>query len=209
MLGIDDRRRLPVRQRCRIASSDSGRCPGHGPAAQIFAGEKDPAVHRQEDGRRLRFGEQRAERVFERQPDNARRDRGDDDEPCHPLVDGFQPAVADRADESADDPHPVAPEKQQQGERGRDVQPDDEREIRRLRLILLGDQRLPRPTDQRGNQHRMTEARHREQLRHSLHDADRDGLEKVQMRIVGGDWHAGPSSGRRVIESASHDTGQT
>ena len=106
---------------------------GGGGTAQPLAEQQDHAVRHQEHRRRGRAAEHRAERVLQQQAADPDRDRGQHDQPGQPLVRRGHPAVPDRGEQAADDPHPVGPEEDQQRQRGRDVQPDDERQVRRLR----------------------------------------------------------------------------
>ena len=82
------------------------------------------------------------ELVLEHEPDQPDRDRRQDDHPGEPLVGRLQlpPAgarrrldeLAERGEEPLDDPYPVPPEVDEQGDRGGDVQPDDEGQVRRF-----------------------------------------------------------------------------
>ena len=103
---------------------------------------------------------------------------------------------------------PVAPEVDQQGQRRRDVEPDEEGEVERL----VGRLRAPRgcaSRDSSGEEHRVPEARDREQLGDALEHADDDGLEVAEHGCIpvpcevlaeGGDRddRAGPAGGRRA-----------
>ena len=94
-------------------------------------------------------------------------------------------SVRDRREEAADDRDPVAPEEHEQRDRGGDVQPDEEREVEGLVGRLAGDERVP--AEQLGHEHRVAEARDREQLGDALQDPDHDGLQVGQR--VGGQDH--------------------
>ena len=131
-------RRLPP-----SALSAVRRDPRYRSATQPLTDVEQDAVEGQEDRGRLGLGENTAQRLFEGQAENSGRDRGDDQQPGQPLVHGLDTAVADRGDESADDPHPVAPEEAEQCQRGGDMQRDDEGEVRRAVRLLLGDQVAP------------------------------------------------------------------
>ena len=89
------------------------------------------------------------------------------------------------------DSHPVAPEEDEQRDRGGDVQADEEREIERLVCRLAGDELVP--AEQLGQQHRVAEARDREQLGDALHDPDHDRLQ-VRQRCSGERHHRGSSA---------------
>jgi hypothetical protein len=155
-------------------------------AAGALAGEQDEAVDEQEDGRRQRLGEDRAEDVLEREAGDAHRDRGDDDQPGQALVGvaGDEAPGAQRrtdgAQEAADDADPVLAEEHEQRDRGGAVQRDDVGQVeRRLARGLrgLGDQRLPASAEPRRHEDRVPEARDREQLGDALDDGDDDGLQ--------------------------------
>ncbi len=72
------------------------------------------------------------------------------------------------ARESADDLGPIVAEVDEQRDRGADMQRDEEREVRRLRRLRLHE---IVPTEERGDQHRVTQTRHREQFGHALKKA--------------------------------------
>ena len=74
--------------------------------------------------------------------------------------------------------YPVLSEVDEQCDRGRHVQRDDEREIERLARGLRGDEVIP--TQPCRDQHRVTEARDREQFGDALQQADHDRLEVAQ-----------------------------
>jgi hypothetical protein len=74
----------------------------------------------------------------------------------------------------------LAPEEGEQGEGGRDMEHDDEGEVRRLLRRLLRDQVVPRAADPRGDQDRVTQAGDREQLGHTLDGTDDDRLQVGQ-----------------------------
>jgi hypothetical protein len=145
------------------------------PGAETLAGVEDHAVDDQEDRRPDRLGEQLPELMLEEQPDQADRDRGYDQEPAQLLVHGLHPPVPDRAEEAADDPHPVAPEVDHDPDRRGHVQAHHEGQVRRA---VRGDVQVcfPVPADDRGQQDVVPEAGHREQLGHALDQAGDDGL---------------------------------
>ena len=64
----------------------------------------------------------------------------------------------------------------EQRDRGRDVQRDDEREVERLARRLRASRDVSQPEPRR-DQHRVAEARDREQLGDALQQADHDRLE--------------------------------
>jgi hypothetical protein len=75
---------------------------------------------------------------------------------------------------------PKPPEEHQQRHRGRDVQPDDEREVRRLRrrdVQVAG----PLPAEQGRQEDAVSQARDREQFGHALQrpDDDRFGVRQL------------------------------
>jgi hypothetical protein len=119
-----------LRARCGCGVGLRGRSP-----AQGFTGQQDQSVDGEEDGRGQRFGEQGAEGVFQGQPGDADRDRGDDEKPGESFV-GVGGDDAPRGDagpkgapEPADDPHPVGSEEDDQGQCGRYMQGDDDRQV--------------------------------------------------------------------------------
>ncbi len=70
--------------------------------------------------------------MLEREAGEPRGDRGDDEQPRHPLVGSLDSPSPQGAEEAADDPDPVRAEVHEQRDRRRDVQGDDEGEIERL-----------------------------------------------------------------------------
>ena len=149
-----------------------------GAAADAFADEQDDAVDGEEDRRGERLGEQRAQRVFEREAGEPGRDGRDDEQPGHAFVGRLESAGSQCAEEAADDAHPVGAEVDEQRDRGRDVQRDDEREVERL-VGGLGAHEVSQPS-QAGIEHRVAEARDREQLGDALQQADHDRLEVAE-----------------------------
>ena len=115
-----------------VAPTATGRPTGAGNGA---AARRAAAARRSARGtcRRVPAAEHGPERVLQKQTADPDRDRGQDEQPGQALVRGPHPTVPDRGEQAADDPHPVAPEEDQQCEGGRDVQPDDERQVRRFR----------------------------------------------------------------------------
>src|SRR5581483_11385841 len=89
--------------------------PAYGWApAEPFAEEQDGAVDREEDRRRQRLREQRAQLVLEDEADDPGRNGGDDEHPGHALVRRLDTAGAQRPEEAADDADPVLAEEDQQ-----------------------------------------------------------------------------------------------
>jgi len=196
------RPRLPSR-RCgpgRYAAGPGGRqrsgpLGGHlpvgldrGPGAELLPAVQDHAVHDEEHAGQDRLAEQDPERVLGDQADQADRDRGQDDHPGQPLVPGRHPRVPSlpvpqRGEEPADDPDPVPPEVDEQGDRGGHMHAHDEGQVRRLGLGHV-QVRGPAPADQRRDQHVVPQAGHGEQLGHALDQADHTSLEERQMRHV-------------------------
>ncbi len=153
-------------------------------AAEALGGEQHAAVDHQEDRRHFGLGGERAQLVLQRQADDPRGDARGDDQPREPLGGVLDAALAERAEERAHDLHPVAPVVRQQAQRAADVQHHHERQPEGLRLRLRVDQ--PVPPEQRREQHRVPEARDREQLGHALQDPEHDRLEVADRRS---DWN--------------------
>ena len=149
-----------------------------GPSADAFTDEQDDAVDGEEDRGGERLGEQRAQGVFEREAGEPGGDGRDDEQPGHPFVGCLEPPRAQRVEEAADDPDPVGAEVDEQRDRGRDVQRDDEREVERL----VGRLRVHEivPAEPRRDEHRVAEARDREQFGDALEHADHDRLEVAE-----------------------------
>ena len=99
--------------------------------------------------------------------------------------------MAYRGKEPADDPYPVPPEVDQQRDRGRDVQPDDEGQVRGLGAgdVEVG---LPAAAHEGGKQDVVPEAGDGEQLRDALDQADDGSFQVSQLCHVslshGGSW---------------------
>ena len=142
---------------------------------ELLSGEQDHAVHDQEHGSEYRLAEQHAEGVLEQQPGESDRDGGHDDHPGELLVGGGDVTVPDRAEEPANDPDPVAPEVDQQRDRGGDVQADNESQVGRLRLCDV-QITSPAPADERRDQDVVAQARDREKLGNALDQADHHRL---------------------------------
>ena len=83
-------------------------------------------------------------------------------------------------DETADEAHPVAAEIDDQRDCSGHMEPDDEGQIGRLRPV---DAQIARPgaADDRGDEHTVAQARHREELSYALHPSDDPGFEPTQM----------------------------
>ena len=143
-------------------------------AAQAFGAEQDDAVDDQEDRRRQRFGQGLPNRALEQQTQDPHRDRRADDQPRQPLGRCLDPPLVERPEERRDDRDPLAPEVDEQPDRATDVEHDHEGQPRRFGLGLPGHDVVP--PEQVGEDHRVTEARDREQLGHSLEHAEHDRL---------------------------------
>ena len=103
-------------------------------------------------------GEQVAQRVLEQQAEQAGRHRADHEQPAEPGVGVVADlAVAQRAAEAREDPHPVAPEEAEQHERRGQVGGDQEGEEEVVVLVDV-------PAEQRGRITLWPEARDGEQL---------------------------------------------
>ena len=162
----------------RLVGLDRGARPELLPAVQ------DDPVDDQEHPGQDGLAEQLPERLVRDHADQTDRDGGQDDHPGQLLVPGAHLAVPDRAEEPADDPDPVPPEVDEQGQRGGHVHADDEGQVRRGRLghvQIAG----PAAADQGGEQHVVSQAGHREQLRYPLDQADHGSLEVGDVRHEG------------------------
>ena len=120
----------------------------------------------------LRGGEDAAQLVLEQQPENAGRDRADDEQPAELRVGvvGRDPAIAQRPSEPPEDPHPVAPEEEEQHDRRRKMRRDEEREEE---LVVLMDV----PADEPREDDAVAEARDGEELGHALQQPEHRRLE--------------------------------
>ena len=165
-------------------------------AAKPLRGEQHQAVDHQEDRGHLRLGGQLAQLALEREPEHPGGNARHDDQPRQPL--GARPRAArgQRVKERAHDQHPVASVVEQQPQRAADVQHHHERKPERLRLRLRVDQ--PVPAEQRREQHRVPEARDREQLGRALQSAQHDRLKVGDRR---GSIVASP---RQLTDRAGH-----
>ena len=97
------------------------------PPQPLGAVEHD-AVQDQEERRRLGRREHRLQLVLQQQPEDAGRDRADDDQPAQPAVGvlGRDLALGERPPHARDDAHPVAPEEPEQHDRRRQVRRHEE-----------------------------------------------------------------------------------
>jgi hypothetical protein len=188
---------LPVIRRSETSSVGAefvdGRVPG--PAASAAAALQPlGAVEHQavegEEGRRDLGGSQRVlEHLVQGEPDQADRDGGHDQQPGQLLVHGLDPALDDGADQAADDPHPVAPEVDDQRQRGGQVQADQHVQVGGAGG---GDVEVPLPgaADQGGHQDAVAEAGDGEKLSDALEQADADRF------WIREDGHRRPSADR-------------
>ena len=112
-------------------------------------------------------------RVLEQQAEQARGNRAHDQQPSEPgiAVVGFDLAVAQRAAEPAEDPHPVLEEEDEQDRRRGAVCGDEERQEVVVVLVDV-------PAEEVWCDHTVAKARDREWLRHTLDQAQHDGLEE-------------------------------
>jgi hypothetical protein len=149
--------------------------------APALEDEQQDAVGGQEDrgGRRRR--EQAAQRVLEQQPEDAGRDRADDEQPAQPgvAVAGGDLAVAQRAPQPGEDPPPLGEEHREEHHGGGEVRRDEEgQEV----IVVLMDV----PAEQPGQDDGVAKARDRERLRDALEQPQDDRLE-VGDRVHAGD----------------------
>ena len=143
--------------------------------AQSLGADQDQAVHDEEDRGDLGFRGRHSRLVLEQDSEDPDGDAGDDDQPCQPLCRGIDTPLAERPEERPDDLEPGAPEVDQQSDRAADMQHHDERKPRRFGLRLPPDDVVP--PEQGWKQHRVPEARDREQLGDSLQGTEHDRLE--------------------------------
>ncbi len=105
----------------------------HGCAAtQTLAEQQDHTVESEETRGRKWLCEHHAQRVLEGQSENSGGDGRNDKQPGEAFVGGLDATPSDRREETADDAQPVFPIEDQQGQRGRYMQPDYEGKVRRL-----------------------------------------------------------------------------
>ena len=159
-------------------------------------GQQDQPVDEQEARGEDGPAEVHAEQVLQGEARDADRNRGQDDHPGEHLVGvlrleppgarGGRGDVPERGEEGPDDPQPVPPEIQDHGGGRGDVQPDDVRQVRRLRLGHVQVLR-PRAPDDRRDEHGVAQAGDREKFRDALEKPDHPGFCVRQMR------HASPS----------------
>ena len=152
-----------------------------GARPELLPAVQDDPVDDQEHAGHDGLAEDLPERLVGDHADQADRDGGQDDHPGQLLVPGAHLAVPERAEEPADDPDPVPPEVDQQGQRGGHVHADDEGQVRRGRrghVQVAG----PAAADQRREQHVVPQAGHREQLGYALDQADDGSLEVSDVR---------------------------
>jgi hypothetical protein len=79
--------------------------------------------------------------------------------------------LLERAKNATDDPQPIAPEKAKQDESRCQMRQDEKGDEFIARSV-------DRPTEQSGDQDRMTQARYREELGEALQESQRDRLEE-------------------------------
>jgi hypothetical protein len=120
--------------------------------------------------------EHAAQLVLEQQAEDPGRDRADHEQPAEPRVVVADLAVAQRAAEAAQNPHPVLEEEEEQDDGRGQVGGDQEREEE---LVVLVDV----PAEEARHDHRVPEARDREGLGDALHQAEHGSLE-VRNRVV-------------------------
>jgi hypothetical protein len=141
------------------------------PAEALEQEEKDP-VEDQERGGRGGRGEQRPKGVLEQEPQGARRDGADDEQPAEAGVgvSGSDLPVTQRPSQAAEDPRPVVTEDQQEHQGGRHVGGDQEGEEV---VVVLMDV----PAEQAREDHPVAQAGDRKGLGDALNQAKDDGLE--------------------------------
>ena len=150
----------PTFRAIRASSSSVGL--GRAPPQRLGA-EEDHAVEREEDARVLRRGEELPQPVLQQQAEDPGRDRGDDDQPAELRIGvvGADLAVAERASDPFDDPHPVAPEEPEEHERRREMGRDEEAQEVLLVLVDV-------PAEEAREDDAVPEARDGEELRDAL-----------------------------------------
>src|SRR6266571_1261526 len=166
----------------RLAGGRGGRpCPA---GAQALDGQQYHAVEGQEQRRRYRLAERRAEQVLEREAGQPDRDGRHDEQPAQALVRIGDLPVPQRREQTDDDARPVLAEEHDQRDRGGDVYGDQERQVRRVgdRHVQV---RRPAPAEQRRDQDAVAEAGYREELGDALQQADEHSLEVGQVRHPG------------------------
>ena len=182
LIGVAQRR-SPARH--GICPTDGPRARGHphrSLSSKPFTHQQDQPVDRQEQTGGNRLGQHRSEGVFQQQTRDTDWDRGENQQPAESLCRRLDPTVPDRGEQPSDDAHPVAPEEHDERESGRDVQTDDERQVRRLgavHLQVLG----PLTADHSREEDAVPEAGHREQLGDALKQPDNGSLRITQKDI--------------------------
>jgi hypothetical protein len=186
---LEGQRKNRPRAAPRLARFTVEPAGGHrnlGGPAEALANEQDNAVQGEEDRRGQGLGEDGPEGVLQGNAGEAYRDRGDDDQPGQTavIVLGDDPSRGERRPEAAkeptDDASPLLAEEQQQRGGRRHVQSDNEGQVERRAAVCgggLGHQRLPGATDDRGQQDRVAEAGHGEQLGDALCQSYDHGLQ--------------------------------
>ena len=74
--------------------------------------------------------------MFERQTNDADRDRGDHEKPAQALRRGLDLSITDRREEATNDSTPISPVVDDQGNGGANVETNEKREVGRLTLRL-------------------------------------------------------------------------
>ena len=128
------------------------------------------------------------ERVLEQKAENPRGDRADDEQPAELRVGVVRadPAVAQAPPEPFQDPHPVAPEEEEQDDRSRQMSRDEEGDEVLVVLVDI-------PAESLRDDDAVPEARDREELGHALEEPEHDRLPVADQR--GGD-HVPEAAGR-------------
>ena len=116
--------------------------------------------------------------MLEDQPDEARGDGGDDQEPGQALVRRLDLARLQRHEESPDDPDPLVAEVDEQRDGRGHMHADEEGQEEGLLRRLGCDHTVP--AEERRKDNGVAQARHREELGDSLQQAQDDGLKIAQ-----------------------------
>ena len=153
-------------------------------SAEVLGSEQNQAVDGEERSRGRGVSEERAQLVLEEQANETCGDRADDEEPREPRVRIVVTdlAVPETSAEPLDDPCPFPEEEDEEHDRGREVRRHEEGEEIGLVLVQV-------PTEELRQDHGVTKARDREQLRHALQETDHDRLEVRDQMLAGCRYH--------------------
>jgi len=159
-----------LRRRCPDSPGRPPREPGPAcwrrrggarPAPEHLSREEDPAVDDEEDRRRSRIAEQRLQWILKQEADDPRGDRPDHQHDREALIRIVDAPPHRGADESSDDPHPVAAVQEEERCGGPDVEKSEHRDERRAGFVEV-------EPDQAGDNHRVAQRGHRKKLGDSL-----------------------------------------